>query len=193
LSSPKQISARISGWLAAAVWKSRTGSHLFVNLDPASIARLTQPCGSEEEFNSLMSALADVLGQVMTPGTAAPPQRGALEAVRDHLAGALDTDAAERTTAAVKTLIRLRHIRVSTQHSDARHKAVAGFAEIWPAVPPRQLAAGMDAHRGDGHQRPGRAAGRGSRGPSAVVTDHPGTGGGGPPSSDLPTAPSGRT
>ena len=55
-----------------AVWKSRTGSHLFVNLDPASIGRLTQGCDSEEEFNSLMSALADVLGQVVVPGRAAP-------------------------------------------------------------------------------------------------------------------------
>jgi len=123
-----------------AVWKSRTRSHLFVNLDPASVARLTQPCGSEEEFNSLMSALADVLGQVVTPGTAAPPQRGALEAVRDYLGGSLDTDAAERTTAAVKTLIRLRRIRVSTQHGDARHKAVTEFAEIGLPFPPASWA-----------------------------------------------------
>ncbi len=119
-----------------AVWKSKTRTHLFVDLDPASVARLTQPCGSEEEFNSLMSALADVLGQAVTPGTAAPPQRGALEAVRDYLARSLDADAAERTAAAVTTLIRLRHIRVSTQHRDARHKAVAAFTEIGLPFPP---------------------------------------------------------
>ena len=57
-----------------------------VSLDPASVARLTLACGSEEEFNSLMSALADVLGQVTVPGTVVPPQRGALEAVREYLA-----------------------------------------------------------------------------------------------------------
>jgi hypothetical protein len=119
-----------------AVWKSKTRSHLFVNLNPASVARLTQPCGSEDEFNSLMSALADVLGQVVTPGTARPTQGGALEAVRDYLAGALDTDAAERATAAVTTLIRLRRIRVSTQHGDARHKAVTELAEIGLPFPP---------------------------------------------------------
>jgi hypothetical protein len=68
-----------------AVWKSRTDQHLFVNLDPASIARLTQPCSSAEQFDSLMSALADVLGQVVTPGQAAPRQSGALECVRNHL------------------------------------------------------------------------------------------------------------
>jgi len=119
-----------------AVWKNRTGSHLFVNLDPASVARLTQTCGSEEEFNSLMSALADVLGQVVTPGQSSPLQRGALEAVRDHLSAVLDADVAARVGAAIGALIRLRHVRVSTQHSDARHRAVAAFQEIGLAFPP---------------------------------------------------------
>jgi hypothetical protein len=119
-----------------AVWKNRTGSHLFVNLDPASVARLTQPCGSEEEFNSLMSALADVLGQVVTPGRSSPPQSRALEAVRDYLSGVLDADVADRVGAAIGTLIRLRVVRVSTQHSDARHRAVREFQEIGLAFPP---------------------------------------------------------
>jgi hypothetical protein len=119
-----------------AVWKNRTGSHLFVNLDPASVARLTQARGSEEEFNSLMSALADVLGQVVTPGRSSPPQRGALEAVRDHLTAVLDAGAADRVGAAIATLIRLRQLRVSTQHSDARHRAVTAFQEIGLAFPP---------------------------------------------------------
>ena len=33
-------------------------------------------------------------------------------------------------------LIRLRRIRVSTQHADARHKAVDAFREIGLAFPP---------------------------------------------------------
>ncbi len=119
-----------------AVWMTRTGSHLFDNLDPASTARLTQACGSEEEFNSLMSALADVLGQVVAPGTAVPPQRGALEAVRDYLLPMLDADAADRVSGAFQTLIRLRQIRVSTQHADARHRAVTSFQEIGLPFPP---------------------------------------------------------
>jgi hypothetical protein len=68
-----------------AVWKSKTGSRLFVNLDAASVARLTLSCGDEEDFNSLMSALADVLGQMVRPGTSTPLRGSALEAVRDHL------------------------------------------------------------------------------------------------------------
>ena len=119
-----------------AVWMSRTGARLFVHLDPASVARLTQPCGSEEDFNSLMSALADVLGQVVVPGASNPPQRGALEAVRSFLAAKLDTEVADRATAAVDTLISLRRIRVSTQHADARHRAVSAFQEIGLTFPP---------------------------------------------------------
>jgi len=119
-----------------AVWMSKAKCHLFVNLDPASVARLTQECGGEEEFNSLMAALADVLGQVVPAGTAAPPQRGALEQVRDWLVQELDAEPADRVTAAFATLIRLRHIRVSSQHADARHKAVAAFAEIGLPFPP---------------------------------------------------------
>ena len=145
-----------------AVWQARTGRHLFVSLDPASVARLTLACGSEEEFNSLMSALADVLGQVAVPGTAVPPQRGALEAVRDYLAAALAPEAADRVSVAFETLIRLRRIRVSTQHADARHRAVTSFAEIGLAFPPPSweqawahiatLAAGaLDAVREEAH------------------------------------------
>ncbi|ODB80079.1 MULTISPECIES: hypothetical protein [Micromonospora] len=119
-----------------AVWKYRTGSHLFVNLDPASVARLTQECGSEEEFNSLMSALADVLGQVVKPGQASPPQGGALEAVRDYLSAVLDVEAADRVTAAIGRLIHLRRLRVSAQHGDARHRAVTAFQQIGLAFPP---------------------------------------------------------
>lgn len=119
-----------------AVWKSNTASQLFVNLDPASVARLTLACGSEEEFNSLMAALADVLGQAVKPGTVAPRQRGALELVRDWLVPQLDASAADRVAKAFATLIRLRHIRVSQQHSDARHKAVEAFREIGLSFPP---------------------------------------------------------
>lgn len=119
-----------------AVWMNRTGSHLFVNLDPASTARLTQPCADEADFNSLMSALADVLGQVVPPGAATPPQRGALEAVGRHVAAVLDGQPAARAAEAISMLISLRRIRVSTQHADARHRAVTAFGDIGMAFPP---------------------------------------------------------
>jgi hypothetical protein len=120
-----------------AVWQNRTGWRLFVNLDPTSIARLTQPCSSEEDFNSMMSALSDVLAQVVVPGKTSPPKRGAaLEPVRDYLAASLDGDAADRVGAAMQTLIQLRRIRVAKEHSDARHKAIPAFQQVGLPFPP---------------------------------------------------------
>ncbi len=91
-----------------------------------------------------------MLGQVITPGQSSPPQRGALEAVRDYLATVLDVGAADRVSAAITTLIRLRHLRVSTQHRDAWHRAVMAFQEIGLGFPPvnREEAWGAYCSRG---------------------------------------------
>lgn len=115
---------------ADAVWQSRTGHPLFARPDPASVARLTQPCDSEGAFNSLMSALADVLSQVAKPGTGRAPRSGALEEVRAYLDRELDPPAAARCSDAIGTLIRVRAIRHSIEHGDARAKAVAAYAEL---------------------------------------------------------------
>lgn len=119
-----------------AVWKNQTGCHLFVDLNAASVARLTLECADQEDFNSWMSALADVLGRVVAPGNSAPPQRAALEAVRKFLASELEAEAAARISPAIETLIQLRHVRVGAQHSDARHKAVAAFNAVGLPFPP---------------------------------------------------------
>jgi hypothetical protein len=58
------------------------------------------------------------------------------EALRDYLIPILDPVVADRVSRAFETLVRLRHIRVSTQHGDARHKAVAAFREIGLPFPP---------------------------------------------------------
>lgn len=69
-------------------------------------------------------------------GKAAPPKGGGLEEFRDYLLPRLDPDIADRVASAIHTLIRLRHVRVAGQHSDARHKAVAAFREIGLPFPP---------------------------------------------------------
>ncbi len=120
---------------ADAVWQSRTGYPLFARPDPASIARLTQPCNSEGTFNSLMSALADVLSQVARPGTGKAPQSGALTQVRDYLDQHLDPPAAQRCSDAIGTLVKVRTIRHSIEHGDARAKAVAAYASLGLAFP----------------------------------------------------------
>lgn len=120
---------------ADAVWESRTGFPLFARPDPASIARLTQPCESEGAFNSLMSALADVLSQVAKPGTGRAPQSGALREVRDYLNAMLDPPAAARCSDVIETLTKLRTVRHSIEHGDARAKAVAAYAALGIAFP----------------------------------------------------------
>jgi hypothetical protein len=120
---------------ADAVWESRTGFPLFARPDPASIARLTQACDSDGAFNSPMSALADVLSQVAKPGTGKAPRAGALEDVRKYLNGELEPSAAARCSDAIGTLIKLRTIRHSIEHGDARAKAVAAYADIGLAFP----------------------------------------------------------
>lgn len=118
-----------------AVWKNRLGARLFMDLDPASIARLTQHCADEGDFNSLMSALADVLSRIVPPGET-KPKNGALERVRDYLVGRVEPQAADRIREAFETLVAIRHIRVAGQHSDARHRAVKGFEKIGLTFPP---------------------------------------------------------
>jgi hypothetical protein len=113
-----------------AVWQNRTRSPLFARPDPASIARLTQPCNDHGAFNSLMSALADLLSQATVPGRAKPPRQGALEQLRRYIQQHIDAAAAARCTAAIDTLIQLREIRHSTEHGDARVKAIAAHAKL---------------------------------------------------------------
>lgn len=120
---------------ADAVWQSRTGFPLFARPDPASIARLTQPCDSEGAFNSLMSALADVLSQVSKPGTGKAPRTGALEDLRKYLDRELEPPAAARCSDAIDTLTKLRAIRHGIEHGDARAKAVAAYGELGLSFP----------------------------------------------------------
>jgi hypothetical protein len=77
-----------------------------------------------------MSALADVLSQVAKPGTGRAPRAGALEEVRNYLSRELEPSAAARCSDAIGTMIKLRTVRHSIEHGDARAKAVAAYAEL---------------------------------------------------------------
>jgi hypothetical protein len=84
ISPPEPVAAPISadpldlsyavGYLDA-VWKSRFRKRLFADLDAAAVARLTQPCINEGQFDSLMSALASVTAQMTTPEKHSRPGR----------------------------------------------------------------------------------------------------------------------
>ena len=100
------------------------------------MAGLTKSCVSEAEFNSLLSSLADVLGQIIPPGKTKPPQRGALEAFRDQVCPLLEPGPSERVRNHVNLLIEIRHIRVTTQHANARSAAVKAFNKLGLRFPP---------------------------------------------------------
>ncbi len=119
-----------------AVWMSCTRCHLFAYPDPASVARLTYPCAGEDDFASLMSALADILGQIVAPGSSKPSKRGALQSLRAYLQAHLEGDSVIRACDAVDSLLHLAWIRNGAQHGDARHKAVTAFSRIGLAFPP---------------------------------------------------------
>ena len=82
-----------------------------------------------------MSALADVLSQVAKPGTGRAPQSGALREVREYLNATLDPLAAARCSDVIETLTKLRTVRHSIEHGDARAKAVAAYAALGIAFP----------------------------------------------------------
>lgn len=119
-----------------AVWKSKTGIRLFSNLNPTSVARVTQSCASENDFNSLLSAVADILSRVVAPGRQSPPQRGALEALSEGIDSMFETEALERVREAINVLILVRHLRSGDQHGDARHRTVEAFAALGLPFPP---------------------------------------------------------
>ncbi len=121
-----------------AVWRCWCDKNLFARPDISSSARLTQPCENVEEFNSFMSALADILGQVLTPDKEEPEQKGALESLQNYLEDNFkeNREILTRLIDQLTILIDLRHLRVSLQHSDARHKAPESSRRLGIDYPP---------------------------------------------------------
>jgi hypothetical protein len=111
-------------------WKVKTGRRLFVNLQADSCARLAQPCASQEEFNSAMSALSDVLACVVPLSAQTPPKFGALASLKKDLPPGLPAEAEQRIKDAVELLLTVNHIRHGQQHGDAKQKAVAAHQTL---------------------------------------------------------------
>ncbi len=117
-------------------WKVKTGRRLFANLQADSCARLAQPCVTQEEFNSAMSALADVLSCIVPLSAQAPPKFGALAALKKDLPSGLPAEAEQRVKDAVELLLTVNHIRHGQQHGDAKQKAVAAHQTLGIPYPP---------------------------------------------------------
>jgi hypothetical protein len=118
------------------VWKIKTGGRLFKGLHLGSCARLMQACDSEDRFNSLTSALAEVLGSVVPPGRTSPGEKP-LHTLRERLPDVLPAENVDRGQDAVGVLLKLTLIRNAQQHSSARDRALRTAGELGVTLPAR--------------------------------------------------------
>lgn len=116
------------------VWKIKTGSRLFKDLHLGSCARLTQTCDSEDRFNSLTSALAEVLSSVVPPRRTSPGDKP-LHTLCERLSDVLPAENVDRGQDAVGILLKLTLIRNAQQHSSARDRALRAADELGVALP----------------------------------------------------------
>ena len=105
------------------VWKIKTGKRLFDDLHVGSCARLTQTCDSEYRFNSLTSALAEVLSSVVPPRRTSPGDKP-LHTLHERLPEVLPPENVARGQGAIEVLLKLTLIRNAQQHSNARDRAL---------------------------------------------------------------------
>lgn len=95
-------------------WRIATGERLFLIPRAAIPAKLTQPAGSQEEFESRCSALCDMLKSFEFPA-----EGGSLNNMKGRLSDLLGNDTAGRAGAAVDTLRRIFQVRAGQQHHGA--------------------------------------------------------------------------
>jgi hypothetical protein len=118
------------------VWKIKTGRRLFKDLHLGSCARLTQTCDSEDRFNSLTSALAEVLSSVVPPRRTSPGDKP-LHTLHELLPEVLPPENVARGQDAIAVLLKLTLIRNAQQHSSARDRALRAVGELGIALPTR--------------------------------------------------------
>lgn len=99
-------------------WRIATGQRLFHIPRAAIPAKLTQPAGSQEEFESRCSALCDMLRSFDFPA-----EGGSLNNMKARLSDILGDEAADRARAEVDTLRRIFELRAGQQHHGADTRA----------------------------------------------------------------------
>jgi hypothetical protein len=142
--SPLDLSEAL-GYLDV-VWRLRFGSALLGRTKPAAAARLSLPCSGGDEFDSRLSALADVLGQltVELPAAEAEAKKHKEKSLarmkrRIGLDPELTGEARTRIDEAIDTLRRAVRIRVSGQHSGVGGEVAESFASLGVRYPPGDL------------------------------------------------------
>jgi hypothetical protein len=111
-------------------WRIATDQRLFRVPRAAVPAKLTQPAGSQEEFESRCSALCDMLKSFDFP-----TEGGSLNNMKARLGNLLGEEASGRARAAVDTLRQIFALRAGQQHHGAdigaeRARTALGLAQF---------------------------------------------------------------
>jgi hypothetical protein len=135
-----------------AVWRNVAGSPLLGRTSPSASARLALPAASPDEFDTRLSALADVIGHfdVELPADADVQANAARERslarMSRRLALTLEGSSLQRAEAALATLRQIVRIRVGAQHSLIAD-APQAFRALGLAYPPIDYGAAWVAVR----------------------------------------------
>jgi hypothetical protein len=119
-----------------AIWTARTGDHLFVNVDTGTTERLVQPCRTTADFDSCVSALAEVVShlQIPSPAKDQDDKRGPLQRFADWSVDNMPAESASAIGEATDALRKIVRIRAGAQHS--RAVAARAFEELGISYPP---------------------------------------------------------
>ena len=136
-----------------AVWQVRYHSHLLGLVPPATAARLTHPCGSVDEFDSRLSALADLLGAMKVPLEGAAEkqemarQEKSLARLRRRLTSDMDAETFTRVSDAIHDLQAAVRTRAGGQHFGVTSELASRFGRLGVTYPPQDWGAAWETIR----------------------------------------------
>ncbi|HVX20442.1 MAG TPA: hypothetical protein VHB02_03770 [Acidimicrobiales bacterium] len=137
-----------------AVWQSRFRKERLLGITrPGAMGKLVLPCASSDEFDSRMSAMADVLNQLTI--SLPPAEEAASKAANEKSLGRLrrrlhlelPTSVHGRINQQVKVLRTAVRIRVGGQHTGAERELSASFAFLGIPYPLIDLTSGWQLLR----------------------------------------------
>ncbi|MGP0050407.1 MAG: hypothetical protein ACLPZR_16365 [Solirubrobacteraceae bacterium] len=115
-----------------AVWRVYAGKPLMLVSRAEAAAKLDSDCGTADEFESGLSALCGILGQLQLPDT---EDHKKLVDLKGHLAQALDSAGAARTDAAIDDLRAVFDLRVWRQHPGTDERGRRGMQRLGIDLP----------------------------------------------------------
>jgi hypothetical protein len=118
------------------VWRLADGSHLFELHGAQRTAQLAFAAATENEFQSKLTGLAEILRSVKLSATSKGERDKPLKPLGDHLVSLLP-GSESRIRSAVDALHTVIDLRNAGQHSGAASKGAAAFVALGIGFPPR--------------------------------------------------------